>query len=64
MERLGALAALVLLFPLLAGAAAVIAFLSGRSPLIAHARVGRYGKRIWVLKLRTMWPARPGARRI
>jgi len=56
-ERLAAFAALVFLTPALAVAAAAIFLLSGRPPLIAHARVGRYGKRIWMLKLRTMWQA-------
>jgi exopolysaccharide production protein ExoY len=56
-ERLAAFVALLLLTPLLAIVAVAVAALSGRSPLIAHARVGRYGQRIWVLKLRTMWPA-------
>jgi lipopolysaccharide/colanic/teichoic acid biosynthesis glycosyltransferase len=56
-ERIGALVTLLLLFPGLAIAAAAIWLLSARSPLIAHARVGRFGGRIWVLKLRTMWSA-------
>ena len=30
---------------------------SGKSPLVAHRRVGRYGVSLWVFKLRTMWPA-------
>ncbi len=51
------MAGLALLAPMLGAAAAAIFLFSGRSPLIAHARVGRYGRRIWVLKLRTMWPA-------
>ena len=54
-ERLGALLALILLIPALALTAAVIFLLSGRSPLIAHARLGQHGKRMWMLKLRTMW---------
>jgi len=29
--------------------------LSGRSPLIAHRRVGLNGQLFWILKLRTMW---------
>jgi exopolysaccharide production protein ExoY len=32
--------------------------LSGRTPFIAHRRVGRYGSEIWVVKLRTMWDRR------
>ncbi len=35
--------------------AAAVACLSRRSPLIAHRRVGQYGRLLWVLKLRTMW---------
>ena len=33
----------------------VIAVVSGRSPLIAHLRVGHRGRALWLLKLRTMW---------
>jgi lipopolysaccharide/colanic/teichoic acid biosynthesis glycosyltransferase len=33
-----------------------VLLLSGRAPLVAHRRVGRYGKPFWVLKIRTMWP--------
>jgi lipopolysaccharide/colanic/teichoic acid biosynthesis glycosyltransferase len=29
--------------------------LSGQPPLVAHRRVGLYGKPLWVLKIRTMW---------
>jgi exopolysaccharide production protein ExoY len=34
-------------------------FLSRKSPLIAHRRVGQHGSELWVLKFRTMW--QPGA---
>ena len=54
-ERVFALLALVALLPVLLVAAAVVVLLSRRSPLVAHARVGRHGKEIRVLKLRTMW---------
>ena len=37
-------------------AAIVIITLSGRSPFIAHLRIGKDGKTFWVWKLRTMWP--------
>jgi exopolysaccharide production protein ExoY len=45
----------VLLSPLLLGIAIVTLFLSHKSPLIAHRRVGQYGSELWVLKFRTMW---------
>lgn len=54
-ERILALILLLALAPGLAAAALAIVLLSRRCPLIAHARVGRGGRRIWVLKLRTMW---------
>jgi exopolysaccharide production protein ExoY len=52
---------LALASPVIATAAAAVAALSGRSPLIAHLRVGRNGAPFWMLKLRTLWPAREGA---
>ena len=60
-----ALAALCLiaLAPFLAMLAVVIYWASGAPPLIAHRRVGRYGKTLWVYKFRTMWPGEtPGCR--
>ena len=54
-ERVTAGALLVGLSPLLAASAATIALLSGRSPFIAHKRVGWRGATLWMLKLRTMW---------
>ena len=63
-ERLGALIALILLAPVLALTAASIFLLSGRPPFIAHARVGQYGRRIWMLKLRTMWQGSGPRRRL
>jgi exopolysaccharide production protein ExoY len=44
--------------PLVAGAALAVSLLSGRSPLIAHRRVGWLGATFWMLKLRTMWDGR------
>jgi exopolysaccharide production protein ExoY len=41
--------------PILAVSAATISLLSGRTPLIAHRRVGWRGSTLWMLKLRTMW---------
>ncbi len=46
---------LALLGPLLAGSGAVVSLVSGRTPLIAHRRVGWRGETLWMLKLRTMW---------
>jgi exopolysaccharide production protein ExoY len=44
-----------LLSPLLAIVAGVITLLSGRTPLIAHRRVGWRGATLWMLKFRSMW---------
>jgi exopolysaccharide production protein ExoY len=44
------------LSPVTISAAAMICVLSGRSPLVAHARIGQYGRPFWMWKLRTMWP--------
>jgi exopolysaccharide production protein ExoY len=63
-ERIFALVLLLLLLPCLAVAALAIVLFSRCSPLIAHARVGKGGREIHVLKLRTMWgPADAGPRR-
>ena len=63
-ERVMAGLFLVVIFPALAAAALAIAFLSRRSPLIAHLRVGQHGRNIWVLKLRTMWQQRSSGCRL
>jgi exopolysaccharide production protein ExoY len=55
-ERVFAGLALAALCPLLLAAAAITVVLSRRSPFIAHRRVGQYGRELWVIKLRTMWP--------
>lgn len=64
-KKLGALNVLdraggVLLFasslPVLIPAAMITWLLSGRSPFIAHLRIGKDGELFWVWKLRTMWP--------
>ncbi len=60
-ERLVAAVLLLGIAPLLAAAALAIAFLSRRSPFIAHRRVGWQGSTLWILKLRTMWDGRPRA---
>jgi exopolysaccharide production protein ExoY len=41
--------------PVLAAGALMVWGLSGRSPFIAHRRVGWRGETLWMLKLRTMW---------
>jgi lipopolysaccharide/colanic/teichoic acid biosynthesis glycosyltransferase len=54
-ERVLALLLLAALLPFLTMAGVIVVLLSRRCPLVAHARVGRNGKEIRVLKLRTMW---------
>ena len=54
-ERLAAVVLLLLALPVLIVCALVLWLLSGRSPLIAHRRVGWQGAPLWMLKLRTMW---------
>ena len=54
-ERIFAAFVFVLLAPALAIVAFTIVALSGRTPLIAHRRVGWRGSTLWMLKFRTMW---------
>jgi exopolysaccharide production protein ExoY len=54
-ERVGAAVLLAGLSPVLCLSAAAVALLSGRTPLIAHRRVGWRGTTLWMFKLRTMW---------
>ncbi len=54
-ERIVAAALLAALSPALIAVALITIILSGRSPLIAHRRVGLYGRELWVMKFRTMW---------
>jgi len=54
-ERLAAVVLLAAALPIIAGAALVLWMISGRSPFIAHRRVGWQGAELWMLKLRTMW---------
>jgi len=61
-ERLATFIAIVLFLPFLASIAAIIFLLSGRAPLVAHRRLGRYGTPFWVLKFRTMWNGERGRR--
>ncbi len=64
-ERVVSAGLLIALGPALVGLLAATWILSGRTPLIAHRRVGRYGRALWMLKLRTMWGdgCRTGRRR-
>ena len=59
-ERLAALALLAGSAPLVGICAGAVALLSGRSPFVAHLRVGLDGTPLRVLKLRTMWNGRSG----
>jgi lipopolysaccharide/colanic/teichoic acid biosynthesis glycosyltransferase len=58
-ERAAALVLLVLLSPILLIAAVLTVILSRDCPFVAHARVGRGGRPIRVIKLRTMWGTAP-----
>jgi lipopolysaccharide/colanic/teichoic acid biosynthesis glycosyltransferase len=60
LEPLAGAAALAAAIPLIAALAVAIAFLSRRSPLVRHVRVGWRGATLPMLKLRTMWD-RPAA---
>jgi len=55
-ERVAAALLFLALLPVILGSALAIRALSGRSPWIAHRRVGWQGSVLWMLKLRTMWP--------
>jgi lipopolysaccharide/colanic/teichoic acid biosynthesis glycosyltransferase len=59
-ERALALVLLVSLLPALVAVGLVVAVLSGNSPLVAIARAGQKGKRIWLIKFRTMWATATG----
>jgi lipopolysaccharide/colanic/teichoic acid biosynthesis glycosyltransferase len=57
---------LLMFLPVLVCCYIMIVILSGETALIAHARVGQYGKQIWILKLRTLLDVgspRPNRRR-
>ena len=54
-DRVAGLFLLAITTPVTAASALAVAALSGRSPLVAHLRVGRHGRPFWMLKLRTMW---------
>jgi lipopolysaccharide/colanic/teichoic acid biosynthesis glycosyltransferase len=55
-ERAAAVAVLTLALPAVLASAVAVWLFSGRTPLIAHRRVGWQGQTLWMLKLRTMWP--------
>ena len=61
-ERAAAVLLMLVLAPVMIAGAAALSILSGRSPLIAHRRVGWRGETLWMLKLRTMWRRGPGIR--
>jgi lipopolysaccharide/colanic/teichoic acid biosynthesis glycosyltransferase len=63
MEPLLAALCLICLLPFLVVLAFAIRVVSGASPLVAHRRVGRHGKTLWVYKFRTMWPNGTPARK-
>jgi exopolysaccharide production protein ExoY len=50
-----ALVLLILSLPVTLFSALLIWIFSGRTPLIAHRRIGRHGSTLWMLKLRSMW---------
>jgi lipopolysaccharide/colanic/teichoic acid biosynthesis glycosyltransferase len=54
-ERILAGGLLVVLFPVLAAISLAVGLVSGKSPFIAHRRLGRRGQDFWMLKVRTMW---------
>lgn len=54
-ERIASATLLTALAPVLAASAVAVSLLSGRTPFIAHRRVGWRGATLWMLKLRTMW---------
>jgi exopolysaccharide production protein ExoY len=49
------LVALVSISPVLIVVGTTVVILSRRSPLLAHRRVGRFGRKFWLFKFRTMW---------
>ena len=61
-ERLASAILFVALTPLMAATALAVSLLSGRTPLIAHRRVGLRGSALWMLKFRTMWRSGAPAR--
>jgi exopolysaccharide production protein ExoY len=60
-ERLAATVAGIILLPVMAAVTVIIFLLSGRAPLVAHRRVGRFGQPFWMLKFRSMWNGKSGS---
>lgn len=56
-ERVVAAAALLFLVLPLIAVILVVRFKSKLPPMVAHKRVGLGGRELWILKVRTMWPA-------
>jgi exopolysaccharide production protein ExoY len=54
-EKVAAALLLLAALPAIFACGVIIRLLSGRSPFIAHRRVGWRGSELWMLKLRTMW---------
>lgn len=54
-ERIAAGVLIALLIPIFSIVWVLVLALSGRTPLIAHRRVGQGGSELWVFKFRTMW---------
>ncbi len=42
-------------FPVFIISCIIIVIVSGKSPLIAHLRVGQHKKNLWIYKIRTLW---------
>jgi lipopolysaccharide/colanic/teichoic acid biosynthesis glycosyltransferase len=59
LERVASGLLLIAVLPAMLLAAAAIALLSRRSPLVAHLRIGQFGAPLWTLKFRTMWGPAP-----
>ena len=57
-EKVTAGVVMALAAPGLVAVLGVVGGLSGRPPLVAHLRVGQFGRPLWVFKVRTMWDDR------
>src|SRR5438445_12793201 len=55
LERVVSLLLLIPMAPVMLFAGILTVALCGRSPLVAHLRIGQFGAPFWTLKLRTMW---------